>query len=311
MSTVRSVRGIWTVEIRNNQYDITASQGQSLCVELLISDSDGDIFNIKDYAVRGYLKQNYSDSTPIKILNVYKMCCSSSSESSSSVSIGVVGTACNAATVTKVAVYLSQTETETLPTNEYVYGIEAVTAGGVIIKLLRGYFLVLPETTDVFSGIITVGQEEASSSSSMGSSSSSSSLVYVPDFIAYKADNPDNSDEYIFIAEVPTDEALSRGIEYWQIILEVNGGTGLNEFSEFETVYNSQSANRVPLGYQMIYPVGGGTYRFIDKESYVSFGQIKTVFDIPVHKSLFVKGRVFLKAFTSYGQFGFISKPID
>lgn len=304
-----------TVERRNNQYDITVSQGQSLCVELLISDSDGDIFNIKDYAVRGYLKQNYSDSTPIEILNVYKMCCvasssSSSSVSSSSVSIGVTGAVCNAATVTKVAVYLSQTETEALPTNEYVYDIEAVTAGGVIIKLLRGYFLVLPETTDVFSGVTTVDQEEASSSS-MGSSSSSSSLVYVPDFIAYKADNPDNSDEHIFIVEVPTEEALSRGIEYWQVILEVNGGTGLNEFSEFETVYNSQSANRVPLGYQMIYPVGGGTYRFIDKESYVSFGEIKTVFDIPIHKSLFVNARVLLKAFTSYGQFGFVSKPID
>jgi hypothetical protein len=106
--------------------DIDIEQGESLNIEFLVNDSDGNSFNLTGYSARGVIRRRYS-STGI-LLDLDPM-----------VNSGVLPSG----VVTSV---LSGQQTADLPVGQFVYDIEAYSSTDVI-KVSKGRVSVFPEVT--------------------------------------------------------------------------------------------------------------------------------------------------------------------
>jgi hypothetical protein len=183
---------------------------------------------------------------------------------------------------------LTAKETTCLPVTELVYSCEirsntdVLAANNKIEKVLQGYLRVEPEVTrnDSFCTVFGFGpQPKASTTSS--SSSSSAKPTCCPKYWLTKAQV---GNAYKFGIEVPTEEATLKDVSYWEIDLTVNDlvGSALDGYNEVELVQNEIDPAKTATGYDMVYPIGGGRYRFINKNEFQAYGVLNSVFSVPI-----------------------------
>lgn len=107
-------------------FNIDIIQGQTFTMSLTLRDINGVPINLGGYAISGYLKTRYSDTTKLADLNV------------------TVADAVNGI----VNLYVSATGTMALPINIALYDIEMLNSGdGSVTKVLAGGAAVYPEIT--------------------------------------------------------------------------------------------------------------------------------------------------------------------
>ena len=117
-------------------YDLNITRGSDFSVRLSVKDSVGNPYNLSGYQTSGVVKYRYSSTGSLVNLDPTI----------------VTGTTGGAYQSGLVDVYLSGSETATLPIGEFVYDIEKYPSGasnaeGAVDKILAGDFLVYPQVT--------------------------------------------------------------------------------------------------------------------------------------------------------------------
>jgi hypothetical protein len=117
-------------------YDFSATQGSQLSVRLNVKDASGIALNLSGYTARGIVKYRYSSASELVDLNPTIV----SGETGSAYVSGLID------------VYLSGSQTASLPIGDFVYDIEKYPSGasdveGAVDKILAGGFLVYPQVT--------------------------------------------------------------------------------------------------------------------------------------------------------------------
>jgi hypothetical protein len=112
-------------------YDLSITQGSQLDVRLRVKDQNGNVINLENYFVRGYIKHRYADAG--NLLNLEPVIVSGDGGS------GYVSG--------YVDILVSGSQSATLPVSQNVYDIELYNAQGYTDKIIKGYFSVLPEVT--------------------------------------------------------------------------------------------------------------------------------------------------------------------
>ena len=117
-------------------YNFSATQGSQLSVRLKVQDASGDAINLSGYGARGVVKYRYSSTNYLVDLDP-------------TIVSGVTGSAYQSGLMD---VYLSGSQTSSLPIGDFVYDIEkyptgASNAEGAVDKILAGSFLVYPQVT--------------------------------------------------------------------------------------------------------------------------------------------------------------------
>ena len=117
-------------------YNFSATQGSQLSVRLNVKDASGDALNLSGYDTRGVVKYRYSSNNTLVDLDPTIF----SGESGIAYASGLID------------VYLSGSQTSSLPVGDFVYDIEKYLTGasnveGSVDKILAGSFLVYPQVT--------------------------------------------------------------------------------------------------------------------------------------------------------------------
>jgi len=117
-------------------YNFSATQGSQLSVRLNVKDASGDALNLSGYDARGVVKYRYSSNNTLVDLDPTIF----SGESGIAYASGLID------------VYLSGSQTSSLPVGDFVYDIEKYLTGasnveGSVDKILAGSFLVYPQVT--------------------------------------------------------------------------------------------------------------------------------------------------------------------
>ena len=107
--------------------DLSITQGSSFSIRLEIKDSEGDAENLTGYGVRGYLKNKYSDTTPLLDL-------------SPTISDATGG---------QIDINVSASVTAALPITQGVFDVEKylLSDASVVSKIIVGKILINPEVT--------------------------------------------------------------------------------------------------------------------------------------------------------------------
>tara|TARA_Y100000310_G_C20183384_1_gene579218 strand:- start:24 stop:368 length:345 start_codon:yes stop_codon:yes gene_type:complete len=107
--------------------DLSITQGDTFSIRLEVRKPDGSANDLTGYGVRGYLKNKYSDATPLLDL-------------SPTVYNAVGG---------QIDVFVSSATTAALPITEGIYDIEKYLLNDttVVDKILTGKILIHPEAT--------------------------------------------------------------------------------------------------------------------------------------------------------------------
>jgi hypothetical protein len=112
-------------------YNITAIQGSNIMLRVTATDSNGTALNLNGFSTRGYVKSKYSDSGILLNLSPFIY----------------------SATSGLVDITISGNYTAGLPCGMFPYDIECFVSGSgssgneSVVKFLRGYVEILPETT--------------------------------------------------------------------------------------------------------------------------------------------------------------------
>lgn len=110
----------------SSTYNITATQGNTLLLNLTANDSAGSPLNLSGYLVRGLVKYKYSDTGYLLNLNP-------------TITSYVNGT---------ISISGSASGLAAMPAGVFIYDLEAAAISGeYVTKFLRGYFEVSPEAT--------------------------------------------------------------------------------------------------------------------------------------------------------------------
>ena len=117
-------------------YNFSATQGSQLSVRLNVKDASGDAINLSGYNARGVVKYRYSSTDALIDLNP-------------TIVSGTTGSAYQSGLID---VYLSGSQTSSLPVGQFVYDIEKYPSGasnteGAVDKILAGDFFVYPQVT--------------------------------------------------------------------------------------------------------------------------------------------------------------------
>ena len=117
-------------------YNFSTTQGSQLSVRLNVKDASGDAINLSGYIARGVVKYRYSSTNALVDLSPTIV----SGESGIAYVSGLID------------VYLSGSQTSSLPIGDFVYDIEKYPSGasnveGAVDKILAGSFLVYPQVT--------------------------------------------------------------------------------------------------------------------------------------------------------------------
>ena len=117
-------------------YNFSATQGSQLSVRLKVQDASGDALNLSGYGARGVVKYRYSSTNSLVDLEP-------------TIVSGTTGSAYQSGLID---VYLSGSQTSSLPIGDFVYDIEKYPTGasnteGAVDKILAGSFLVYPQVT--------------------------------------------------------------------------------------------------------------------------------------------------------------------
>lgn len=106
-------------------YNITLIQGSSYNLNLNVSNSDNSYFNLSGHNCRGGLKYKYSDTGYLLNFN----------PTITNYESGAIN------------IYLSGSQTQTLPVFIGVYDIETYSSGGYVNKFIKGYCECAPEVS--------------------------------------------------------------------------------------------------------------------------------------------------------------------
>ena len=110
----------------NDIYNIQILQGSSYDYTIQATNSDGSYVNLTGYSARGLVKNKYSDSGYLLDLRPV-------------IDVSYVSGI--------VHISGSGNTTASLPATSLLYDVEVYNSGGYVLKLLRGRFEVLPEST--------------------------------------------------------------------------------------------------------------------------------------------------------------------
>ena len=273
--------------------NIWITQGDSFCYRFKVFN-DGAAVDLSNYEISGHLKMLLSDTGSVA---------SFTTDALSDSGINNV-----------LEITLSADETTCLPVTELVYDIEIkhkVTQK--VEKVLIGYFSVKPEVTrhasDCPASWSLLTERGYSSSSSMSATSSSSSSSAAPTdcdvcFSAYIYRTLNSTDNtYQFTVEVPTNDAAMLGVTHWEAELYLTDSRGITTLHEAELVENNITPSTALSGYEVIFPVGGGRYRFVDKAE-LNTGNIISAFSVPVPVSTFNSAYFKIRVFTASCSYG-------
>lgn len=109
-----------------NTYNLTILQGDSFSLRVNASNSDGSYINLSGYGARGSIKYSYSNTGILLNLNP---------------------TIHNSFVSGIVDIYVSGSQTESLPVGIFPYDIEVTGSNGYVNKFIRGYANISPEVT--------------------------------------------------------------------------------------------------------------------------------------------------------------------
>ena len=117
-------------------YNFSATQGSQLSVRLNVKDASGIALDLSGYSARGVVKYRYSSANTLVDL-------------SPTIVSGAAGIAYASGLID---IYLSGSQTSSLPVGDFVYDIEKYPSGasnieGAVDKILAGGFLVYPQVT--------------------------------------------------------------------------------------------------------------------------------------------------------------------
>jgi hypothetical protein len=197
---------------------------------------------------------------------------------------------------------MSAQKTTCLPVTELVYSCEItdttnpITDNNEIEKIIQGYLRVLPEVTR--DATLCTMDWSAPTKASSSSSSSSAKPTCCPKYYVKK--QLLGLSKYNFTIEVSTEEVVYNNISHWEVELTTNPGQP-NSFNEVELVQNEIDPDKVSLGYDMIYPVGNGKYRFIGKQEFITYGTLVSVFSVPIPTVTYNNAHVRLRSFADNG----------
>ena len=104
--------------------NLTVDQGSTFSVTVDITDADGNVLNLTGYTVAGQIRKNYDSST----------------------FTAFTGSVSNA-TLGKITIALTFTQTNTLVAGRYVYDIEITSGSAAITRVLEGQLEVTPGVT--------------------------------------------------------------------------------------------------------------------------------------------------------------------
>ncbi len=99
-------------------------QGSDFSISIIASDDLGQVIDLTNHTVGGYVKRRYGDASPFFDLGP---------------TIG------SDPKTGEININLLPSQTETLPVGQYVYGIECVTGSSVAFKVMNGIINVIPE----------------------------------------------------------------------------------------------------------------------------------------------------------------------
>jgi hypothetical protein len=109
----------------SSTYNISAVQGSTLLLSLTANDSNGSPIDLNGYSARGYVKYRYSDTGSLLDLSPVV---------TPPYGSGII-------TLSGNSVALAN-----MPVGTFVYDLE-VYAGDYVVKFLKGYFYLFPEST--------------------------------------------------------------------------------------------------------------------------------------------------------------------
>jgi hypothetical protein len=241
----------------------------------------GSPVNLAGHDVASYIKLRYSDDASIDRF-----------------SATVVGT-------NIIELSLTAKQTTCLPVTELVYSCEIrantspIAANNKIEKIIQGYLRILPEVTRNESFCTAFGfGPQPSATTTQASSSSSAKPFCCPE---YWLKRTAYGSQYLFSVEVPTEQAVLNDVSYWEADFIINPGQTDNSISEVELIQNEINPTLVLGGYDMVYPIGGGRYRFISKMDFLTNGVLNSVFSVPVYQSLFNSAAIKIRYITRGG----------
>ena len=275
------LRGPWTNREPEYNRNLTITQGDTVCYQFAVYE-DGLPLDVTGMDVKSHIKLKFSDVDPIQ-----------------SFAANLVPN-----TINVIELSMDAKNTACLPVHELVYSCEirnmatAISADTSIRKVIQGYLRVLPEVTrghEVCSLFTFVKDGHPSSSSS--SPQPSPSPYCCPEF---KIARVIEGNKYVFNVEVPTEEAVFKDVSHWEVELKANASASAY-MKETELVQNEINPNKVNSGYDMVYPIGGGMYRFIDKLEFLSTGTLKSIFSAPILISEYQSAELKVKFFTNSG----------
>jgi hypothetical protein len=246
-------------------------QGDTVCYEFEVLEN-GLPLDLTDWDIEAYIKLKYTDSAPVDRFVANKF-------------IGIDGVA------NGIEVSLTAAQTTCLPITELIYDIEIKHKTlGHVTKIHRGYLNVLPEVTrdatacslfDLNPATTAAAGAGAGTATSATTGSSSTAALTCPciDFCITKTTNTAQQ-THGFLLETNTEDITLKGFTEWEVEMSINEGLAEN-LTETELVYNTIDPTAAPSNYDMVYPIGGGKYRFIDKRAF-SLGSLVSIFSVPI-----------------------------
>ena len=103
--------------------NLNITQGSDFYLNIVVKDDFGDVINLTNHTVGGYVKYRYGDTTPIIDLKPV----------------------ITDATAGVVEINLAPSETQNYPVGQFHYGIELTSGTTVGFKTLNGKINVVPE----------------------------------------------------------------------------------------------------------------------------------------------------------------------
>ena len=278
------VRGPWANREPEYNRNLTITQGDTVCYQLAYLN-DGAPVDIRGWDIKAYIKLNFSDEDFIETFSTELV----------------------QGTINVVQLSLTEQQTTCLPVNELIYSCEVIDTASVITqnskieKITQGYLRVEPEVTrdDSLCSVFGMGptaSQTAAEKQAAAERAASSSLCCNEFFLRRVPDR----DQWIFKVEVPTEEIAYKDISYWEADLTINPETD-NSVNEIELIQNQMDPMLVSTGYDMVYPIGGGRYRFIDRNSLTYKGTLLSVFSVTVPMSTYDSALFKIRYYTHKG----------
>ena len=279
------VVGPWLNREPNYNRNLTITQGDTVCYQIAYL-KDGAAVDITNYSIKAFIKLNFSDEDAVEKFTARLV----------------------PGTINIVELSLTAEQTTCLPVTELMYSCEIVdttspvTRNNDIQKITQGYLRVEPEVTrnESHCSVFGFGPSPSEVAQAQAQIAASSSICCGEYYLSRVMIGND----FRFRVEVPTEDVVQKDISYWEADLTIYQNNGEN-IGELELIQNQMDPLLVSTGYDMVYPMGGGRYRFIERNHLLYKGIIKSAygFGVPIqnYESAYFRARyVTKKGCTTY-----------